>query len=149
MLVLGSAKIPAALSVRVRGVSLPPSGPAPAASQDCLPEIIDLLRVKTSHDFKLYKSGTLQRRIGRRTAEASIESGDMARCLARASRRADAAPARGHGSRAAGHPSKIIAADFGISQRTVENLRASIMLKTGCKSMPAFARLALAAAETE
>jgi two-component system CheB/CheR fusion protein len=46
----------------------------------------------------------------------------------------------------AGHPSKNIAADLGISQRTVENHRASIMEKTGSKSLPALARLALAAA---
>jgi two-component system, chemotaxis family, CheB/CheR fusion protein len=45
----------------------------------------------------------------------------------------------------AGHPSKNIAADLGISQRTVENHRASIMEKTGSKSLPALARLALAA----
>jgi len=47
----------------------------------------------------------------------------------------------------AGHPSKNIAADLGISQRTVENHRASIMARTGAKSLPALARLALAAAE--
>ena len=45
----------------------------------------------------------------------------------------------------AGHPSKNIAADLGISQRTVENHRASIMKKTGSKSIPALARLAMAA----
>jgi two-component system CheB/CheR fusion protein len=45
----------------------------------------------------------------------------------------------------AGHPSKNIAADLGISQRTVENHRASIMHKTGAKSLPALARLAVAA----
>jgi two-component system CheB/CheR fusion protein len=45
----------------------------------------------------------------------------------------------------AGHPSKNIAADLRISQRTVENHRASIMRKTGSKSLPALARLALAA----
>ncbi len=44
----------------------------------------------------------------------------------------------------AGHPSKNIAADLGISQRTVENHRNAIMTKTGCKSLPALARLALA-----
>ncbi len=47
----------------------------------------------------------------------------------------------------AGHPSKNIAADLGISQRTVENHRASIMTKTGTKSLPALARLALAAVD--
>ena len=45
----------------------------------------------------------------------------------------------------AGHPSKNIAADLGISQRTVENHRAAIMTKTQTKSLPALARLALAA----
>jgi two-component system CheB/CheR fusion protein len=49
----------------------------------------------------------------------------------------------------AGHPSKNIAADLGISQRTVENHRASIMRKTGATSLPALARLALAAAVPE
>jgi two-component system, chemotaxis family, CheB/CheR fusion protein len=46
----------------------------------------------------------------------------------------------------AGHPSKNISADLGISQRTVENHRASIMEKTGSRSLPALARLAFAAA---
>ena len=45
----------------------------------------------------------------------------------------------------AGHPSKNIAADLHISQRTVENHRAAIMKRTGSKSLPALARLALAA----
>jgi two-component system CheB/CheR fusion protein len=48
----------------------------------------------------------------------------------------------------AGHPSKNIAADLAISQRTVENHRASIMRKTGSTSLPALARLALAASWT-
>ena len=49
----------------------------------------------------------------------------------------------------AGHPSKNIAADLGISRRTVENHRAVIMRKTGSRSLPALARLALAAAWLE
>jgi two-component system CheB/CheR fusion protein len=45
----------------------------------------------------------------------------------------------------AGHPTKNIAADLNLSQRTVENHRAQIMRKTGTKSLPALARLALTA----
>jgi two-component system CheB/CheR fusion protein len=46
----------------------------------------------------------------------------------------------------AGHPSKNIASDLGISQRTVENHRAAVMKRTGVKSLPELARLAVAAA---
>lgn len=45
----------------------------------------------------------------------------------------------------AGHPSKIIAADLGISQRTVDNHRAAIMKKTGSKSVPDLVRTAMTA----
>jgi two-component system CheB/CheR fusion protein len=48
----------------------------------------------------------------------------------------------------AGYPSKNIAADLGVSQRTVENHRASIMKKTGSKSLPVLARLAFVASWT-
>ncbi len=44
-----------------------------------------------------------------------------------------------------GHPSKNIAADLKLSQRTVENHRAEIMHRTKCRSLPELARLAMAA----
>ena len=43
----------------------------------------------------------------------------------------------------AGHPSKNIAADLGISQRTVENHRAEIMHRMGVRSLPELARKVL------
>ena len=46
----------------------------------------------------------------------------------------------------AGHPSKNIATDLKISQRTVENHRAAIMQRTGATSLPALARIAVGAA---
>jgi len=49
----------------------------------------------------------------------------------------------------AGQPSKNIAADLGISQRTVENHRMRIMKRTGSRSLPALARLALIASGGE
>jgi DNA-binding NarL/FixJ family response regulator len=47
-----------------------------------------------------------------------------------------------------GCPSKNIAADLGISQRTVENHRAAIMQRTGATSIPALARIVIGAAHS-
>jgi len=45
----------------------------------------------------------------------------------------------------AGYPSKIIAMDLGISQRTVENHRWQIMHRTATKSLPELSRLVFCA----
>jgi len=76
-LVLPVAQMPEALArygghryVRnVESDSTPPLG-------DALRQIIDLLRERTSHDFALYKTGTLERRIERRMALAGIDDAD-------------------------------------------------------------------------
>jgi len=83
-LVLPAAKIPEALVKYDRRVALartPRNSPPQNKTQDLLPEIVDLLRTKTGHDFTLYKPGTLHRRIARRMAMVSIESADLDRYL--------------------------------------------------------------------
>jgi two-component system CheB/CheR fusion protein len=47
---------------------------APATGPNCLPEVIELLRTATGHDFTLYKMGTLQRRIERRMGLAALNT---------------------------------------------------------------------------
>lgn len=83
-IVLPLAGIPAALIKFHRRMALTRTPQAPAgqdASKDWLPEVIDLLRTTTTHDFRLYKEGTLRRRIERRMAMAAIETDDRARYI--------------------------------------------------------------------
>jgi two-component system CheB/CheR fusion protein len=83
-LVLPLAKIPGALATydrRMGGIRGPGGSARQDAAQIRLPQIIDLLRTRTAHDFTLYKPGTLQRRIERRMAMASIGVADMGRYL--------------------------------------------------------------------
>ena len=74
--VLPVSEIPAAL-VKYNGrAQLEPkrARPAPGDGVDAsLAEIIELLRAHTSHDFALYKEGTLRRQIERRMVTASIK----------------------------------------------------------------------------
>jgi two-component system CheB/CheR fusion protein len=83
-LVLPVAKIPYALAKYDRRMALTRTQNtlrSQETAEDWLPEIVDLLRTKTTHDFRLYKSGTLQRRIEHRLAMAAIETDDMDRYL--------------------------------------------------------------------
>ena len=84
-LVLPVAQIPRALVKHLQEISPKMARKAPRpldASRDWLPEIIELLRTQNGHDFTLYKQGTLQRRIERRMALASIQIRDIDRYLA-------------------------------------------------------------------
>src|ERR1700730_6110506 len=83
-LVLPVAKMPEALVKYDRRMALTRAhnGSVPQdRTQDWLPEIINLLRTKTAHDFTLYKQGTLRRRIERRMGMAAIETHGMERYL--------------------------------------------------------------------
>ncbi len=83
-LVLPLTSIPDALIKFHRRMALTRAAATPEernTAPDWLPKIIDLLRKKTAHDFRLYKEGTLRRRIERRMAMASIETDDMERYL--------------------------------------------------------------------
>ena len=68
-LVLPVAEIPGILAKYAGRKGLPPDDHPP----DQLAEIVNLVRSKTSHDFGLYKPGTLSRRIERRMALAGID----------------------------------------------------------------------------
>jgi two-component system CheB/CheR fusion protein len=81
-IVLPVAAIPDALAAFDRRIALVRSQTgAPESISDWLAAIIELLRTKTTHDFTLYKPGTLQRRIERRMALAAIEIDNMERYL--------------------------------------------------------------------
>jgi two-component system CheB/CheR fusion protein len=79
-LVLPIAKMSAAMVQFGRHLVNEPAA-VPATQLAWTPQIVELLRRKTAHDFSLYKGGTVQRRIERRMAMAGIEPGDGGRYL--------------------------------------------------------------------
>ncbi len=81
--VLTVGKIPGALVQYERRMALTGAqfGASPDRAPDWLPEIIELLRTKTPHDFTLYKGGTLRRRVERRVGMAGIDTDHMDRYL--------------------------------------------------------------------
>jgi two-component system CheB/CheR fusion protein len=83
-LIVPLADIPDALVKFNRRMALTRVAAVPSeknTSPDWLPEIVDLVRKRSAHDFRLYKEGTLRRRIERRMAMASIETDEMERYL--------------------------------------------------------------------
>jgi two-component system, chemotaxis family, CheB/CheR fusion protein len=80
--VLPVAKIPEILAKHLPATQGAPEGlSAQATAEARLPEIIDLLRTRTAHDFTLYKPGTLLRRIERRMIMASVDVSDVDRYI--------------------------------------------------------------------
>jgi two-component system CheB/CheR fusion protein len=128
-------------------------------TQDALPAIMITGNSDVAMAVEAMKAGAIdfiQKPIGRGDLVASIDSAlEHGRDSGR--RAANGQEALRHLARLsvrqreimemvlAGNPSKNIAADLGISQRTVENHRAAIMHRTGAKSLPELARLAVAA----
>ncbi len=77
--ILTATRIAAALVERERGEAVAPTHRKPSSNksvQDLLPEIVDLLRKKTAHNFTLYKHGTLERRVERRMAMAATKTAE-------------------------------------------------------------------------
>jgi two-component system CheB/CheR fusion protein len=77
--ILTATRIAATLVERERGEAVAPTPPKSTSKrsvQDVLPEVIDLLRKKTAHNFTLYKPGTLERRVERRMAMAAIKTAE-------------------------------------------------------------------------
>ena len=78
--ILTATRIAAALVERERGEAVVPTPRKPSSKksvQNLLPEIVDLLRKKTAHNFTLYKPGTLERRVERRMAMAATKTAEL------------------------------------------------------------------------
>ena len=70
--ILPVAEIPAALIKRMTCIHPANANPAANDSTEPFLEVLGLVRTETGHDFSLYKTGTLTRRIERRMAVAGI-----------------------------------------------------------------------------
>jgi two-component system CheB/CheR fusion protein len=71
--ILPAAKI-AAILVERKTLEVPDGATSQRTVSDILPDIVDLLRKKTAHDFTLYKRGTLERHVERRMATAGVKT---------------------------------------------------------------------------
>jgi two-component system CheB/CheR fusion protein len=95
---------------------------------------------------KPFNGADILSRIERVLTHSCFRCKYSASCIGSGARQGSLTPRQKHimGLILTGHPSKNIAADLGISQRTVENHRAAIMRKTGSKSIAELARVSLA-----
>ena len=75
-LILPIAQMHDALTAHMRGPDVA-FATLDMSEPNVLPEIVELLRTKTAHDFRLYKPGTLNRRIERRMAMAGTGGTSM------------------------------------------------------------------------
>ena len=76
-LILALQDMPDSIKHRQSTPNAQAASPAPEATADRLPDIIELLRTRTAHDFTLYKPGTLKRRVERRMAMAALGINDI------------------------------------------------------------------------
>lgn len=127
---------------RLPAIMITGNGDVPMAVQAMKAGAADFIEKPVGHD-ELLTSVRRALEQSRDTAKALVWHQDAVNTLARLTPRQHQIM----DMVLAGHPSKNIAADLGISQRTVENHRAAIMHKTGSRSLPALARLALAATD--
>ncbi len=130
-----------ALSDGLPCIMLTGFGDVPAAVQALRAGASDFLETPVQPSALLAVLAGLRARMADRTSQSEWRNDAAARIARLTPRQRDIM-----NRVLAGQPSKNIAADLGISRRTVETHRAAIMRQTGTRSLPALARLALAAA---
>jgi two-component system CheB/CheR fusion protein len=108
-----------------------------AGALDCIEMPFETYNLFAGVERALARSHELNQELNKSSAQREAVAGRLARLTPRERQIMELV--------LAGHPNKNIAADLGVSQRTVESHRAAIMKKCGTKSLPALVRLALGA----
>jgi two-component sensor histidine kinase len=108
----------------------------------------NLLERPSRHSLSLLRSGLMNRTERQSGRDLDLEFGQMLAVRTKAAElvaRLTARQSQILNLVADGQPTKIIAADLGISERTVEKHRATISQRTGCKSLAAVIHTAVCA----
>jgi len=108
----------------------------------------NLLERPSRHSLSLLRSGLMNRTERQSACDLDLEFGQMLAVRTKAAElvaRLTTRQSQILNLVADGHPTKIIAADLGISDRTVEKHRATIAQRTGCKSLAAVIHTAVCA----